>query len=117
MDAHQFACFSANSHKHYNMKFKLQRHISYICHYCRKRIPSKQSSREHGYIHTNEKPFQCRFSACSKRSSQLAAHHKTHEKKGGSTKLADLTPETQQKGIKLPLPPALLELVASTNQT
>jgi hypothetical protein len=43
-------------------------------------------------------------------------HHKTHEKKGECIKLADLTPERQLKGVKLPLPQALLELLVSRNQ-
>jgi len=122
MDDYQFACFYADCPRRYNTKFNLQRHINtqhlnmrdFQCNYCPKRFPSKQNWTEHMYIHTNEKPYYCKFEGCGKhfrQSSQLAVHHKIHKRRGESPQqrieLPEICAERQLKCPHLPLPASL----------
>ena len=73
--------------KQYTNKFNMKRHYAlahlhennYVCRICGKSLSSKQNYREHSYIHTGEKPFECeecgaRYRQCS----QLSVHKRIH---------------------------------------
>lgn len=52
------------------------------CPQCLRVLASKQSFREHVYIHTGEKPFQCSEPGCTERfrqGSQLSVHRRIHK--------------------------------------
>jgi len=120
MDDYQFACYYTDCPRRYNTKFNLQRHINtqhlnirnFQCDFCEKRFPSKQNLREHNYIHTNEKPFFCKYEGCDKhfrQSSQLAVHHKIHKRREEPAQplLPDICVERQLQCPRLPLPASL----------
>ena len=51
------------------------------CQTCRKKLSSKQALKEHLYIHTNEKLYECKEPGCSKKfrqGSQFSLHKKLH---------------------------------------
>lgn len=53
----------------------------YKCKYCSKSLSTKQSLREHSYIHTGQKPYVCKEPGCNqtfRQSSQLSYHKRIH---------------------------------------
>ena len=84
-----FPCYYPDCPKGFVSKFNLRRHINvahlriraHECPVCQKKMASKQNVKEHLYIHTGEKPFQCPLPTCGKRfrqASHLAFHKRTH---------------------------------------
>ncbi|OMJ91501.1 hypothetical protein SteCoe_5870 [Stentor coeruleus] len=85
-----YCCMINNCNKTYSTKFNLKRHveISHLkqkkqkCEYCNKLFVSRQNLREHTFIHTGLKPYQCSF--CGeyfRQISQLSLHKRNHEMK------------------------------------
>ena len=53
----------------------------YKCKFCSKCLSTKQSLREHSYIHTGQKPYICKEPGCNqtfRQSSQLSYHKRIH---------------------------------------
>jgi uncharacterized Zn-finger protein len=84
----------------------------YKCKYCNKHLSTKQSLREHSYIHTGQKPYKCQEPDCGqtfRQSSQLSYHKRIHIelKKFMSTNETPSIMKTS-KSIELPELPNLL---------
>lgn len=55
---------------------------NFKCQICLKKFSSKHCLKEHGYTHTNEKPYKCAVCFIPfKHASQLSIHKKTHQAK------------------------------------
>lgn len=70
------------------------------CDLCLKNFSSKHCLKEHGYTHTNEKPYCCSFCRkVFKHASQLSLHKKVHNVKANLVwpKLTDLMNNQQKK--------------------
>jgi uncharacterized Zn-finger protein len=83
----------------------------FICTFCKKSLSSRQNLREHEYIHTGHRPYQCTFTGCSARfrqGSQLSLHKKKHLKAESKTHAGE------ERINGLILPPITLRKVAST---
>ena len=85
----EFECPYPGCVQVYRVEKTLRRHIEalhrknkkYQCRYCTKQLSSIQNLREHQYIHTGERPYQCAEPGCHARfrqGSQLTAHKKVH---------------------------------------
>lgn len=86
-----YECHYLNCRSHFGTKFNLTRHIRAVhlsikpfnCEICGLQLASKQTKREHLYVHTREKPFKCAYPECPKtyrQSSQLSLHRRAHFK-------------------------------------
>jgi hypothetical protein len=82
-----YSCYYENCPRTYSSKYNLRRHVNsthlrircFTCERCSKKFTSKQSLKEHFYIHTGEKPFTCLETSCNKKfrqASQLNVHRK-----------------------------------------
>jgi len=87
MDQEIYRCYYDRCTRTYSSKYNLRRHVncthlrirSFACEKCGKKFTSKQSLKEHFYIHTGEKPFTCVEEGCNKsfrQASQLNVHRK-----------------------------------------
>mmetsp|Transcript_836 Transcript_836/g.1900 ORF Transcript_836/g.1900 Transcript_836/m.1900 type:complete len:159 (+) Transcript_836:492-968(+) len=87
MEQELYRCYYDRCTRTYSSKYNLRRHVnsthlrirSFTCEKCDKKFTSKQSLKEHFYIHTGEKPFTCFEIGCNKRfrqASQLNVHRK-----------------------------------------
>ena len=83
-----FVCTKATCAKSYTTRFSLRRHMTshlqvkqHICVICFKSFTLSQYLKEHTYIHTGQKPFQCDFPGCSRafrQAGKLSLHKKIH---------------------------------------
>ena len=89
MNSNSFECPFPGCVQSYRVEKTLRRHIEALhsetklfqCSYCQKKMSSAQNLREHVYIHTGERPYQCNQPGCFARfrqGSQLSAHKKIH---------------------------------------
>lgn len=90
----------------------------YKCKYCSKYLSTKQSLREHSYIHTGQKPYICKEPGCSqtfRQSSQLSYHKRIHTelKKFISS---EASPEPNQSGQSKPIKSSLELPILPMNQ-
>lgn len=108
MDQEFYHCYYEKCPRVYSSKYNLRRHVnsthlrirSFACEKCGKKFTSKQSLKEHFYIHTGEKPFTCYEDGCNKdfrQASQLNVHRrKVH-------KLSDfITVKRSEANVKHP---------------
>lgn len=83
-----YCCMMNNCNKSYSTKFNLKRHVEiahlkqkkHKCNFCERFFVSQQNLREHIFIHTGAKPYQC--SICGdyfRQISQLSLHKRNHE--------------------------------------
>ena len=83
-----YCCMIGTCNKTYSTKFNLKRHVEvshlkqkkHKCPYCEKFLVSQQNLKEHIFVHTGEKPYQC--STCGeffRQISQLSLHKRDHE--------------------------------------
>ena len=82
-----YVCPYEGCGKAYSAQVNLKRHVecihlrlkNFCCHFCNKQLSSKQNFREHLYIHTGEKPFECKICGeIFRQGSQLSQHKKVH---------------------------------------
>lgn len=81
------------------------------CKYCPKNLSSRQSLKEHEYIHSGHKPYQCPEPGCSaqfRQGSQLSTHKRDHQSNSSKYK-----PCTTDRINGLTLPPITLTKTAS----
>lgn len=85
----KFICPHDSCGKSYVNNTILKRHIQAVhdlqkrfqCSVCGKCLSSQQNLKEHGYIHTGEKPYVCQYPGCnfaSRQGTHLSAHKKIH---------------------------------------
>lgn len=78
-------------------------HFDHKCPTCFKTLSTKQSLKEHFYIHTGERPYKCLEAGCGlmfRQSSQLSNHRKAHlETKKKDSKLSKISLEFISKLI------------------
>lgn len=83
----RFCCMENGCGKEYSTKLNLKRHIltnhlkvkAFPCHICQKVFASKQSLKEHGYLHSGAKPYKCHQCLKTFRHiSSLCVHLKYH---------------------------------------
>ena len=84
-----FLCKKAGCNKSYTTRFSLRRHLTshqevkqHVCVLCFKSFTLAQYLKEHTYIHTGQKPFQCDFPGCDKafrQAGKLSLHRKFHQ--------------------------------------
>ena len=82
-------CKVAGCKKTYTTRFSLRRHIAshavvkqHVCVLCFKTFTLAQYLKEHTYIHTQQKPFQCEVPGCNKsfrQAGKLSMHRKLHQ--------------------------------------
>lgn len=83
-----YCCMINDCTKSYTTKFNLKRHVEithlkqkkHKCDYCEKFFVSQQNLKEHIFIHTGAKPYQCTI--CSeyfRQISQLSLHKRNHK--------------------------------------
>ena len=80
-----YCCMFENCNKEYRSKFNLKRHVQVYhlrakqvqCHVCFKFFRIQQNLIEHSYIHTQDKPYSCRF--CGEKFRHKSSHLK-HER-------------------------------------
>lgn len=84
-----YVCPHHGCEKAYSAQVNLKRHVdcihlqlrSFVCYFCSRQLSSQQNFREHLYIHTGEKPFQCReCGGAFRQGSQFSQHKKTHRR-------------------------------------
>ena len=113
MEGSSFICYYETCNKSYKTKFNLRRHINsfhlklknFKCEECSKCFVSKQNLKEHYYIHTGEKLFQCPEAKCGKRfrqASQLAVHRRIHERGNIQVKCHQDIPALVLTGLAMP---------------
>lgn len=82
-----YCCMAPGCDKAYNTRFNLKRHVAghhitvrrFSCEICKRQFSSNQNLREHQYVHSRTKSFQC--SACGqsfRQASQLSLHTRFH---------------------------------------
>lgn len=70
---------SASSHSESQERRHRRPQKNFRCQICLKRFSSKHCLKEHGYTHTNEKPYKCAICLIPfKHASQLSVHKKGH---------------------------------------
>lgn len=70
---------SASSHSESQESRQRRPQKNFRCQTCLKRFSSKHCLKEHGYTHTNEKPYKCAVCLLPfKHASQLSVHKKIH---------------------------------------
>lgn len=83
----RFCCMENGCGKEYSTKLNLKRHIltnhlkvkTFPCQACHKIFASKQSLKEHGYLHSGAKPYKCHLCLKTFRHvSSLCVHLKYH---------------------------------------
>lgn len=90
MDSQRFNCSVQGCKKDYCNQFNLKRHYEsqhlgvkrFRCKVCKKYLSSKQNLKEHRFMHTGEKPYNCSYPGCAetfRQGSQLSLHKKIHE--------------------------------------
>ena len=84
----RFCCMHSNCGKEYSTKLNLKRHLltnhlkvkTFPCSVCSKVFSSKQSLKEHGYLHSGAKPYTCHLCLQNFRHiSSLCVHLKYHK--------------------------------------
>lgn len=56
--------------------------FNFKCRFCQKNLSSRQNLKEHTYIHTGEKPYECPEAGCGKKFRQgslLSIHKRIHQ--------------------------------------
>jgi len=84
-----YECKVVGCDKSYTTRFSLRRHIAshsaikqHVCVLCFKTFTLAQYLKEHTYIHTQQKPFKCDFSGCTRafrQAGKLSMHKKVHQ--------------------------------------
>lgn len=84
-----FFCKKPGCNKSYTTRFSLRRHYTshssvkpHVCVLCFKSFALAQYLKEHTYIHTGQRPFQCDFPGCDKsfrQAGKLSMHRKFHQ--------------------------------------
>ncbi|OMJ78439.1 hypothetical protein SteCoe_21764 [Stentor coeruleus] len=87
----QYCCIANGCGKFYTTKLNLKRHIlishvakdRFQCPDCEKCFSSKQNLTEHSYLHSGQKPYECRYCGQKFRHiSSLSVHYKYHRLEG-----------------------------------
>lgn len=84
-----FFCKRPGCTKSYTTRFSLRRHMTshqsvkqHVCVLCFKSFTLAQYLKEHTYIHTGQKPFQCDYPGCDRsfrQAGKLSMHRKFHQ--------------------------------------
>lgn len=104
-----YCCMYQNCESEYSTKFNLKRHVESVhlhlkrfeCKICSGLFSSKQSLKEHLYLHSGAMPFQCSY--CLKyfrQASQLYLHKRIHATQGIFNNYFAFKDQTNNEKIK-----------------
>ena len=108
----ELTCAHQGCNKLYSTKYNLKRHLEtshgaakrFRCRICGKGLSSKQNLNEHGFTHSQVKPFACLEPCCGqtfRQRSQLANHRKLHEELHALSKRTRIFKELKVKTKQL----------------